>query len=189
LARDRAVKSRGLPFQGWCPRPTRRSAIHDPAGSVQGTAAPSGSASSGTQAALWHAKTEFTRYAELLKKNAASEVDVDNWRFQKESTAAALLAAQAQVEIAKLNLSYTEIRAPFDGRIGRHLVDPGNVVGAMGQQTTLAQIDQIDPLYVYFTSTSRICSAFWAAEGNDAKPIVDRKIPIFFALAMRRAIA
>ncbi len=57
--------------------------------------------------------------------------------------------------LAKLNLSYTEVRAPFDGRIGRHLVNPGNLVGSMGQQTALAQIDQLDPLYVYFTINER----------------------------------
>src|SRR5262245_50996497 len=107
------------------------------------------------QAALVHAKTELARYTGLVKEDAATQTEVDHWQYQKDSSAAALLSAQAQVELAKLNLSYTLVKAPFDGRIGRHLVNPGNVVGAMGQQTSLAQIDQIDPIYVYFTINER----------------------------------
>jgi RND family efflux transporter MFP subunit len=84
------------------------------------------------KAALWHANTELARYTALLKEDAATQTQVDQWRYQKESAEAGILNAQAQVELAKLNLSYTTVRAPFDGRIGRHLVNPGNVVGAMG---------------------------------------------------------
>jgi RND family efflux transporter MFP subunit len=53
------------------------------------------------------------------------------------------------VTLAKLNLSYTRVTAPFDGRMGRHLKDPGALVGA-GEKTLLAEINQIDPIYVYF---------------------------------------
>ena len=61
---------------------------------------------------------------------------------------AQLLGAQAQVSLAKLNLSYTEVRAPFDGIVGKHLIDPGNVVGGGAQQSALAEITQLDPIYV-----------------------------------------
>jgi len=104
-----------------------------------------------SQAALWHAKTEFARYGGLYTKGAASATEVDHWHYERDSAAASLASAEAQVVIAKLNLGYTEVRAPFDGKIGRHLVDPGNLVGSAGQQTTLAEINRIDPLYVYFT--------------------------------------
>ncbi|HVZ08398.1 efflux RND transporter periplasmic adaptor subunit [Rhodopila sp.] len=100
------------------------------------------------QASLKHAKTEVMRYAALLKKDAATQVDVDHWNFEMAAAQANILAAQAQVDIAQLNLSYTEVRAPFDGQMGRHLVDVGNVVGGTGQPTTLAQISQLDPIYV-----------------------------------------
>ncbi len=107
------------------------------------------------QAALRHADTELARYSHLVKQDAATETTVDRWQAEKESAEAGLLAAQAQVELAQLNLSYTLVTAPFDGRIGRHLVDEGTLVGAMGQQTALATIDQIDPIYVYFTIDER----------------------------------
>ncbi len=48
----------------------------------------------------------------------------------------------------KLNLGYTEVRAPFDGIVTKHLIDPGNVVGGGGQQSALAAIIQLDPIYV-----------------------------------------
>src|ERR1700730_17927960 len=83
------------------------------------------------QASLSYAKTEVVRYTALLKKDAATQVEVDKWVYQRASAEAQLLGAQAQVALAKLNLGYTEVRAPFDGIVGKHLIDPGNlVVGA-----------------------------------------------------------
>jgi RND family efflux transporter MFP subunit len=100
------------------------------------------------EAALFFAKTEVTRYTALQKKGAAAQVVVDNWNFQAKKTEADLAAAKAQVDIAKLNMDYTEVRAPFDGQMGKHLIDPGNTVGGAGQQTVLAVIMQLDPIYV-----------------------------------------
>jgi RND family efflux transporter MFP subunit len=99
-------------------------------------------------AALFYANTEVKRYTALQKKGAAAQVVVDNWNFQSKKTEAELASAKAQVDIAKLNLGYTEVRAPFDGQMGKHLVDPGNTVGGAGQQTALAEILQLDPIYV-----------------------------------------
>jgi RND family efflux transporter MFP subunit len=103
------------------------------------------------RASLWHAQTEFKRYSHLLQQEAATQTEVDHWRYEKETAEAGVKGAEAQVAIAELNLSYTVVRAPFDGRLGRHLVDPGNVVGAGGELTALAWIDRLDTLYVYFT--------------------------------------
>jgi RND family efflux transporter MFP subunit len=100
------------------------------------------------QASLSYAKTELVRYTALVKKDAATQTEVDKWHYQRLTADAQLLGAQAQVALAKLNLGYTEVRAPFDGIVGKHLVDPGNVVGGGGQQTALAEITQLDPIYV-----------------------------------------
>ena len=99
------------------------------------------------EASLKHANTELPRYTALVKKDAATQTQVDEWVYQKATAQAQLLGAQAQVALAKLNLSYTEVRAPFDGIVGRHLVDPGNLVSG-GQQSALAEITQLDPIYV-----------------------------------------
>jgi RND family efflux transporter MFP subunit len=100
------------------------------------------------QASLTYAKTEVVRYTALLKKDAATQVDVDTWTYKRAAAEAELLGAQAQVALAKLNLGYTEVRAPFDGIVGKHLIDPGNLVGGGGQEAALAEITQLDPIYV-----------------------------------------
>lgn len=101
------------------------------------------------RAQLEYAEAQFIRYSNLVTQNAAAQSDVDNWRYQRDTAQANLRSAEAQRDLAKLNLSYTDIRAPFDGRIDRRLQDPGNLVGA-GENTVLAAVNQIDPIYVYF---------------------------------------
>jgi RND family efflux transporter MFP subunit len=100
------------------------------------------------QASLKHANTELPRYSVLVKKDAATQTQVDQWVYEKASAEAQLLGAQAQVALAQLNLGYTQVRAPFDGIVGKHLIDPGSVVGGGGQQAALAEITQLDPIYV-----------------------------------------
>jgi len=101
------------------------------------------------KAQLDYAEKQFIRYSNLLQQKATSQENVDNWRFQRDSAEANLKAAEAARDLSKLNLSYTEVAAPFDGRIDRRLVDPGNLVGS-GQSTVLAEVNQINPIYVYF---------------------------------------
>src|ERR1700685_3260893 len=102
------------------------------------------------KAALFHSTTELARYKGLEKQGAATQTEVDHWQYERAAAAAGLSSAQAQVDLDRLNLSYTEVRAPFDGRMGRHLVNPGNLVGA-GANTQLAANNRLDPMYVYFT--------------------------------------
>lgn len=136
------------------------------------------------QAALFNAETEFTRYSRLFDQKAAAATDVDNWRFQRDSSRAALANAQAQVDLANLNISYTRVTAPFNGRMGRHLVDVGNVVGAGGEETPLAEINQVDPIYIYFTINEldllRIRERQKQAGGGDYRT---RPVPLLAGLA------
>jgi RND family efflux transporter MFP subunit len=102
------------------------------------------------QAQVEYAKSQFERYSNLAKHKAASQEDVDNWRYQRDSAQANLMAAEASRDLARLDLSYTQIAAPFDGRIDERLKDPGNLVGS-GGSTPLAVMNQVHPIYVYFT--------------------------------------
>jgi membrane fusion protein, multidrug efflux system len=136
------------------------------------------------KATLGHASTELDRYTALVKEEAAPQTQVDNWRYQKEAAEAGVAGAQAQVEIAKLNLSYTTVRAPFDGRIGRHLVNPGTLVGTMGQQTALGQLDEIDPLYVYFTINERdLLRVIERQKSSAGTELARRRLPVYFGLS------
>jgi RND family efflux transporter MFP subunit len=103
-----------------------------------------------SKARLMHAETEYRRFTGLLKDQAAAQTDVDRWHYERDADQAQVMSAEAQVELAKLNLDYTTVRAPFRGRVSRRYKDPGNVVGA-GEETVLADINKIDPIYVYFT--------------------------------------
>ena len=63
--------------------------------------------------------------------------------------------AEAAVDIAQIQLSYTKIYSPITGRISRNMVDPGNLVGAGGDKTFLARVLKYDPIYVYFNIDER----------------------------------
>jgi len=134
------------------------------------------------QANLEHAVVETNRYTKLVKEKAAAQTDLDTWMFQKDSLQAAVEAAEANRDLAKLNLEYTIVNSPFDGRIGRRLVDPGNLVGA-GEYTALAQVNQIDPLYVYFTISERELLRVVGESGFSPARVEKMKIPLAFGLA------
>ena len=98
--RPRCRLSGQNPFRGrrsWCQE--GRSAVHHPAGPVQGAIATGAGTVAGQQAALLYAKTEVVRYTALLKRDAATQVDVDHWNFEQASAEANIAAAQAQVAI------------------------------------------------------------------------------------------
>jgi RND family efflux transporter MFP subunit len=144
-------------------------------------------ASVGQQKALLeYAETQLTRYVNLVERKGASQADVDNWRYQRDSARANLQAAEAQVNLAKLNLGYTEVRAPFDGRIDRRLKDPGNLVGP-GTDSALAQLDQTDPIYIYFNISdldlARLMRVTQGIPGQGA----DRKWPMAMGLPLEEA--
>ena len=135
------------------------------------------------QAQLLHAQTEFDRYSGLFKQKAASAVDVDTWRANRDQAQAGVLGAQAQLEIAQINLGYTTVTAPFDGRMGRRLVDPGNLVGP-GDHAVLAEINQIDPIYAYFTINERDLLRIRDERrqtGGDAGPPTDQVLELALA--------
>ncbi len=134
------------------------------------------------KANLEHATVETARYEKLVQKQAASQTDLDNWKYQKDAYQAAVLAAQANRDLAKLNLDYTMVNAPFDGRIDRRLVDPGNLVGA-GEFTDLARVNQINPLYVYFTISERELLQVVGETGISEVQAEQIKIPLSLGLA------
>jgi len=100
------------------------------------------------KAALQLAQVELKRSELLQQRNVAAQQEVDQRRADLATAKANVAVAQAAVTTAQLDVVYTQIRAPISYRIGRHLVDVGNLI--LAQQTLLATIVSLDPIHVYF---------------------------------------
>src|SRR5437899_141177 len=99
---------------------------------------------------LDNAKREADRTPQLLANKAVSTEEAEARQSRYHEAQAAALAAQAARDSAKLDLDYTEVRAPIDGRVSRELVTVGNYVsGVAGNATKLTSIVSVDPVYVY----------------------------------------
>jgi membrane fusion protein, multidrug efflux system len=93
------------------------------------------------------------RYAPLIEVNAVSKQDFDEAIAARAQAEADVAAAQAQVETARINVVYTQVRSPINGRIGRALVTEGALVTAE-QEQPVAMIQQLDPIYVDISQSS-----------------------------------
>ncbi len=87
---------------------------------------------------------------ELKTAVLKARAGVDGAKATIASAKAEIAAGEALVLQAKLNLAYTQVRSPIQGRAGRRLVDVGNLVGA-GESTLLTNVIQYDPIYAFFT--------------------------------------
>ncbi|MBS0517149.1 MAG: efflux RND transporter periplasmic adaptor subunit [Proteobacteria bacterium] len=139
------------------------------------------------QAKEANAKVQYDRQVALGQKEAASQRSVEDFRATLDTARGQVTANEASLDLAKVNLGYTTIRAPFDGVVTRHLVDVGSLVGSSGP-TKLATILQVDPLYVYFNMTEQqqidMRDAL-AAQGKTLRDIREKNIepPVEVALA------
>ncbi|HEU0155374.1 MAG TPA: efflux RND transporter periplasmic adaptor subunit [Stellaceae bacterium] len=102
------------------------------------------------EAQLKGAELDLVRYSKLLGTGYQTRQSYDQQQAQVGSLQAAIKADEAQIDAAKLNLGYTDIRAPIDGRLGARLVDKGNLVHA-NDNTALVTITELKPIFVSFT--------------------------------------
>src|SRR3984893_6078477 len=104
-----------------------------------------------SRAALDFAKIQFARVQDLVESRAIARQDYDTRKNAVDVAGAQVKQNEAALESARLNLEYTSIRSPIDGRAGHRLVDVGNVVTA--NTSTLLSIERLDPIYADFTVT------------------------------------
>ena len=114
------------------------------------------------QAALQNAQIDLKRYEGLITKNAVSQQILQTQRSTVAQAQATIKTDQANIDSAKLNLTYCHITAPIAGRVGLRLVDPGNFVSA-GASTPLLVITQMEPISVIFTIPEQQVSAVRAS--------------------------
>jgi RND family efflux transporter MFP subunit len=102
------------------------------------------------EASLKLAKADVARYEPLVKEGLAPRATLEQYQAQLAGLRAAIAGDIAQIEKAKLQLSYTIIKAPISGRVSVRRVDVGNLVG-QGESTLLTTIVRLNPIYVYFS--------------------------------------
>jgi RND family efflux transporter MFP subunit len=107
-------------------------------------------------ARLERAEKDLARVQLLLRSRAVSQEEVDTRSADRRQAQAAVQAARAMVEVAQLNVDFTQVRAPISGRISRNFVSVGNLInGGAAQSTLLTTIVSLDPIYCYFETDER----------------------------------
>lgn len=106
------------------------------------------------ESALKLADARLIRITQAWETQAVSEVDKLTAEAEQQGAKAGVTEAQAALDNARLNLSYTQIQAPFAGRIGKKAFSVGNLVGS-GESTLLTTIVAEAPIHVYFTVDER----------------------------------
>jgi membrane fusion protein (multidrug efflux system) len=105
------------------------------------------------QATLANADQQLQRTAELARKGNAPVAQLDQRTAEQGQAKAAVMEAEANLRDAQIQLSYTDIKTPIAGRIGRAAVSPGNLVGP--DTGVLATVVQDNPMQVLFSVTQR----------------------------------
>lgn len=101
-----------------------------------------------------HADADLRRGKELLDQEVISQAQYDEYDAAAKECAAAVLSSKAKLHSAELDLSYTEIRAPYQGLLGEIKVRPGNLVNS--GSTTLGSMNVIDPMWVSFPLSEQL---------------------------------
>lgn len=131
------------------------------------------------QANLDYESSEYQRQLNLLKENATSQADVEKYLSRMQ-------VDKADLELAKINLGYTEVRAPFDGLLSAHQQDVGALVGTSPMDpTVLVGIESITPVYVNFNLNTRdalVLREKLHKMGRDKNKVVGN-LPVFVGLS------
>lgn len=114
------------------------------------------------------ARSEVARARKLADSRMISTEELDQRRAALAQAEAAVHAAQAVVEVAALDLEFTEVRAPISGRAGRALVTAGNLVSTEPNATLLTTIVSLDPVHVYFEGDEQTSLRHAARQGDNA---------------------
>jgi RND family efflux transporter MFP subunit len=134
-------------------------------------------AQASAEAAAKQSQADYDRTQALVKKGVATQQDLDKAAAQREADAARQQQAVADVKQAQLNLSYTQVKAPFDGIASARQISMGQLVAAGA--TTLASVVQFDPIYVNFNVSEKDVIRIRAAMAKRGMTTEDlKKVPV-----------
>jgi RND family efflux transporter MFP subunit len=125
--------------------------------------------------------TVLLRRVQAIKESGAVSQDTLDTRLQDNLTAQAdLQSARAAVESARLNMNWTQVRAPISGRLSRRLVDPGELVqGSTAGSTLLTTIVSETPVYFYFTVDEQAAVRYariWVRAGGEPSEVIPAEL-------------
>ena len=118
------------------------------------------------EASLSLAKADVNRYAPLVNEGLAPRATLEQYEAQVAGLQAAISGDIAEINRAKLELSYTLITAPISGNVSARRVDIGNLVG-QGESTLLTTIMSVDPVYAYFSPSQTDVRMFQKYRNKD----------------------
>jgi multidrug efflux system membrane fusion protein len=123
------------------------------------------------EAQLQAARLVLDRYGKLLASRTQTQEAYDNQKATVGQLEGTVAADQALIDTAQINLDYTKIRSPIDGRAGARLVDRGNFVQA-SQNTSLVTVAQIKPIFVSFTVAQEFLDKIRQNQGKQQLDVI-----------------
>jgi membrane fusion protein, multidrug efflux system len=127
------------------------------------------------------ADANFVRATKLIKDKTISEQEFEQYKSTKEQAASQVQSAEANIAIYKLNLEFTRVTSPIDGRVSRYFLTLGNLVNQ--DQTLLTTVVSQDPMYAYFdTDEPTLLRVRRAVAEGKIKPAVANKNPVLMGL-------
>ena len=137
------------------------------------------------RATVQRADSELRRADRLSAENAIASEEHDRRASFAQESAAQVAAVEAALRAAELNLEFTQVTSPIDGRVGRAIVTEGNLVSSgPGEATLLTTVVSLDPVYAYFDADEQVFLKY--TSGGGADPRSHRRsseLPIRMALA------
>src|SRR5688572_15709197 len=132
------------------------------------------------KATAQRADSELQRAERLRTENAISREEHDRRAAFAQESAAQIAAVEATLRSAELNLEFTQVTSPIDGRVGRAIVTAGNLVsGGPGEATLLTTVVSLDPVYAYFDADEQIFLKYsGAASGTTGSGLRSRSSPL-----------
>jgi membrane fusion protein (multidrug efflux system) len=131
----------------------------------------------GAQTNLVKSQSDLARIKPLAEMKAVSEQDLDGAVAQEAAARASVRASEAGVDLAEIDLSYTQIFAPIDGLIGLTLAKPGEFVGREPNPVVLNTLSDVNPIRVRFSISEReyliVARTYLAAHTGDSRRGID----------------
>jgi membrane fusion protein, multidrug efflux system len=130
-----------------------------------------------THATVQRADSELARAGRLRSENAIASEEHDRRAAFAQESAAQVSAVEAALRAAELNLEFTHVTSPINGRVSRAIVTEGNLVSSgPGQATLLTTVVSLDPVYAYFDADEQIYLKYTAGGDKSRRGSIDRHI-------------